>query len=812
MRKMMKTVACTTAALCFSGVAVSCGDAKEVKANPNFAGIEKAQETDYVSGGKGLTTNGYTVVFTKNEDGYGVEIKTDETLFKQEKPIELTVSQKYGLIGVRETELADAYDTVKKHEYGVSAAAKIETENGSVFLVSDLWFVSAAGVFGVSRNIEVEKQGSGELGFNSLFKLGSASVSNDIENYELTLPSLFYRDSSNIPASAIGSHLEVSALFVKETCMGMPYVLMRDKTTGNAVTISHYQPEVEGGTVLGGAHGEVNENVKYGSLGFTNDPAEGLKVGFVWPCSEGPSYYGGSGWATRFHPVTPGVKHQYKLSVIPMQDVDYNAAFTYSTLKAYGNGSAEIFDADLDAVYSSTFELLTTLYKEYGTGTVKAAGLPFAVPLDEARANPAYGNFDSPSMQMGFVGAQTSLAAQMIKYGYETDDSGMVQKGERMIDFWTGTAIYPESSALPYVWWDRYQNMQGGAPRHTGAGLPYPGFLRMLCDGMDGVMEAVKYETLNGVTPSDGWMRAVLRVSEFFLSKQEADGSLRRAYDVRTGAINTDTSDRSYQGDSKINTASVVPFFYKVSDYYEAAGNEAKAAEYSAAAQKAVEYVYDNIFIELGKYVGGTIDQHNIVDKEAGIFAMRAFTSAYIATGEAKYLTAAQHAGSFVLTFIYVYDFAVPCADEGQNTYNPFKDGGASGFSIIATGHSNSDIFSAYTFYDFYKLYVLTGDETWKDIAVFVENNSKQAMDYDGRLGFYYKGTSPEASRLYNFSYSTVDTPGIWLPWNSDACVRPMSDLEYMFGVLDVRDVDYDLTAQRAILMEYGLGGKLKMN
>lgn len=810
MKKLIKMLACSTAAICLTSVAAACGKGKEeTKGNFFLAGIEKAKETDYVSGATGLKSGEYSVVFTKKSAGYGVEIKTARgVLFLQEEPIEMSVSQKYGLIGTRESSISDGYESVKKHEYGISATAKLKTENGSVFCVSDLWFVSAEGTFGLSRNIDVEKAEASELGFNSSFKLKSVSESNDIDNYELTLPSLFYRDSSNIPSSAIGAHLDVSSLFAKETCMGMPYVLMRDKTTGHAAAISHYQPEVDGGVVLGGAHGEVNEDIRYGSLGFTNKPSEGLSAGFIWPCSEGPSYYGGTGWATRYHPIKQGVTHQYKLSVIPMENTAYNDAFTYATLKAYGAGSAALFDADLDAVYSSSFELLNTLYAENGTGSLKSAGLPFAVPLDEARKN----SFHAPSMQMGFVGAQTSLAAQMIKYGYETENQELITKGRKMIDFWVGEAAYPLSSSLPYVWWDRYENVQGGSPRYTEAGRPYPGFLRILCDGMDGIMEACKYLELGGGVVPLSWMQSVLRVSEFFLNKQEADGSLRRAYDVVSGAINTDNSDQSYQGDSKINTASVVPFFYKISDYYKAQKNDVKANEYAQAAKAAAQYVYENIFLTLGKYVGGTIDQHNIVDKEAGIFALRAFTATYIATGEEKYLAAAEHAASFVLTFIYVYDFSVPCADEGQNRYNPFKNGGASGFSIIATGHSNSDIFSAYTVYDFYKMYVLTGKQVWKDIAVFVENNSKQAVDYDGRHGFLYKGTSPEASGLYRFSYSTVDTPGIWLPWNTDACVRPMSDLDYMFGALEIERIAYGLEEQKQLLLEYGLGGKVKTN
>lgn len=812
MKKIVKAGACVTAALCMSTMFAACTD--DTGSGGNFVtdGVEKAQDSDFLEEGTGLRSGQYTLEFPDGTDGYGVEIRSNgETMFRQASPVVITVASQQGLIGIRESELASGYDSVERHEYGLAASARVESQNGSVFQVSDLWFISAEGVFNLSRNIEVESSAGGETGFSSQFTIGSASGRSDMENYDVTLPSLVYRDSSNIPSGAIGANLDVESLFAKETRMGLPYVFIRDKSTGDSVAVSHYQPEVSvGGIVGGGTHGEANENFRYGSLGYVKDALDGMSAGFVYPCKEGPVSYSGSGWTSRFHPVTVGVEHRYKLSVIPQADTEYNNAFTYATLKAYGSGMAELFDADLDMLYSVSFELLSELYNEYhdASGTLQAAGLPFAVPLDDDRPG-----FSSPSMQMGFVGAQTSLAAQMIKVGYETDDTELVRKGSNMIDFWTtDTSVWPQYNPLPYVWWDPLDNnANGGGPRMTAAGQPYPGFLRILCDGMDGVMEAYKYAQAGAGTAPAGWINAVTKVADFFYEKQQenGDGSLFRAYDVRTGAVNTDTSDASYQGSSKLNTASVVPFFYKVSDYYDSIGDAQKSKQFSDAAKWAVDYVYDNIYSTLGKYVGGTIDQHNIVDKEAGIFAMRAFTSAYIATRDQKYLTAAENAGCFVLSFIYAYDFAVPCASATQDRYNPFREGGASGFSIIATGHSSSDIFGAYTVYDFYKLYLLTENEAYKDIATFIEYNSKQAVDYDGRFGFLYAGTMPEASGLAEFNYSTVDTPGIWLPWNTDACVRPMSDLETMFGEYDIGKISLGFSEQQERLFAYGLGGKI---
>ncbi len=767
-------------------------------------GIEKATPGDFQSDSNGLASGGYSLTFPQGSGGlYGIEIAgSGAMLFHQPKPVEMTI--RGNSIGNLAT-LAEGYASIRRCDYGIAAQTSVRTVNGSEFTVYDLWFVVSEGNFGLSRNVTVVSADGRDVGFSSAIKIMSASNSGTINDYEITLPSILYRDAQGIPGSAIGSNLNVPSLFVKETRMGMPYILVRDKAGRNSVLLAHYQPEVTvNGVVGGGAHGEVNVSLQYGAFGFTNNGG-GLNAGYVYPCTEGPQYYWGSGWITRFHPVRIDVKHQYKVNIIPTAKMDSKEAFTYSTLKAYGKGSAPLFELDLEALYASSIRLLNTVYLETGTGNLKAAGLPFAVPLDEARRTTFY----DPSMQMGFVGAQTSLAAQMIKHGYKTGDNQLIERGRKMIDFWTSAVIYPSSNALPFPWWDRFENASGGAPRRTKANNIYPAFLRIICDGMDGIMEAHKFMRIKGETPPQPWMASVLRVAEFFKTKQESDGSLRRAYDASTGQINADTSEPVFQGGSKLNTAIAVPFFYKVSDYFEGIGNHQKAQEFASAAKRAADYVYDNIYMPTGKYVGGTPDNPNVVDKEAGIYATRAFASAYIATGDGKYLAAAEHAACYVLTFIYTYDFAVNSRDATVNRYNPFKTGGASGFSLIATGHSGADLFSSYTVYDFYKLYVLTGKPEYRDIAVFVQNNSKQAVDYDGRLGYLYKGTSPEASGLADFDFGTVSSPGIWLPWNTDACIRPMSDIELLFGRLDIRQINLDLNTQRSILARYGLGGKM---
>ena len=82
----------------------------------------------------------------------------------------------------------------------------------------------------------------------------------------------------------------------------------------------------------------------------------------------------------------------------------------------------------------------------------------------------------------------------------------------------------------------------------------------------------------------------------------------------------------------------------------------------------------------------------------------------------------------------------------------------------------------AYTYYEYFKLYVWTGEDFYYDFAKLAQNNSKRNLNYDGRLGYASKGLCLEAINLADFYFITSgsyenDNPGVWLPWCSIAPV-----------------------------------------
>ena len=65
----------------------------------------------------------------------------------------------------------------------------------------------------------------------------------------------------------------------------------------------------------------------------------------------------------------------------------------------------------------------------------------------------------------------------------------------------------------------------------------------------------------------------------------------------------------------------------------------------------------------------------------------------------------------------------------------------------------------------------MIGDEYFLHIARLLEKNTKQTMDYDGTLGYAYRGLQTEALRLVT---RWGDGVNLWLPWVTASALDPI--------------------------------------
>ena len=69
--------------------------------------------------------------------------------------------------------------------------------------------------------------------------------------------------------------------------------------------------------------------------------------------------------------------------------------------------------------------------------------------------------------------------------------------------------------------------------------------------------------------------------------------------------------------------------------------------------------------------------------------------------------------------------------------------------------------------------------------AQILEKNTKHTMDFDGKLGYAYRGYQTEAWGMRIPRGSGVN---IWLPWLTATSLDPLMRMKDAYGVLEIED------------------------
>lgn len=699
-------------------------------------------------------------------------------------PVWLTVAAQLTL---ETTEIRQGYDNVTMQDCAALATARVESSKGSIFVVQDRYEMAEQGVI-LQRRIEVEKTGERESGFQSVVSVESGDSAQEYEQLEYFVPSMLYKDSANItPTAAFAADTFLfDKNLVRETRSGLPMVMVRNPATGATFSIAHIADNVADELTpdTAGMMMRVDTLCRYGSIGITNLRGDSPAACFVYPYLETPKVYGSASRVERcFHPIKEGEKQEYRIHIMAARTEDYNAAMTMFYRDHYAAQPGRIAEVNIGQVYDVSVRDLRDLYAE----TTMGKGMPFAIYVDNGEA---FGvNF-----QMGFIGMQIALAHHMIRYGIENGDDDCYQKGVAMVDFWASMA--GTESGVVKVWFD------------SVSFRPYPPFLRIMTDGMEGMLDAYMAMIASGRKDGnlDAWINMVTRYAQFLVREQNEDGSFYRAYDYK-GNVYQDTNsdglrgDKNTLADSKLNSAIPIRFLVRM---YEMTGEQ----KYLEAAKRAGEFVLDVLY-PTGRYVGGTPDNPNTVDKEAGVYATYAYSALYSATGDARYLKAMEQAAVYTMSWAYTYSFKV-ANFKNIEAGVPTELGYTDGLSFIATGHSAVDSYISAMYYEMFKLYVWTEDETYRDMALFLEKNTKQTMNLDNRYGFVKESLMIEATNLATFQFHTAETRGVWLPWITAQNIEPILHMKRTFGDQSVEDFSAEhMEVLKQRLDAFGAGAKV---
>ena len=715
----------------------------------------------------------------------GVEIYKNKTLlYFNRRPVAVTVKTPFAI-----NEFYDGkYDSVEGAEDQIIACGLLELKSGSVFAFRDL-YERCGDSFRLSRRVEVQKAGE-ELGFSSKFSLFMTESAKP-EDYECFAPGCWYRHNEFAPGHIMGKDLDCEYFWFWETRCALPVFAMYHSESGESVSLSRWAADVglrdldivtsenftDPAFTIGslGMSQPKNHTLNYMYYGFeiTGDnpnPEEpqGLSIDYVYPGAEGQNpiinHYGGLDFKNKAmsfqrinHPVKEGFVQEYAVALQMAQYCGFQAMMKDSWRTVYDRMRDDLFEVDNEKFFHDSMNIFIKFTKKYGDSW----GLPFACQLPDM-------DVSSVSFQFGFVGQQPGIGYLLLRYGIEEKNQEAFEKGMGILEFWT-----------------KYGMTESGLPQmcyHPGMGdfEPYPYYTRMLADGMEAILDSYVYLHKKG-TEKPEWRTFCVKTADWLVQHQNEDGSFYRAY-YRDGSIRMD---------SKSNSPSVIRFLVQM---YLVTANES----YKAAAVRAGEWCLETIVPTL-EYRGGTCDNSDIQDKEAGIYGIFGFLSLYDLEGEERWLEAAKSAADYTETWTYAWKFPVVT----PWTRHPFNQYSISGQSII-TIFGGADVYMASCAYVYYRLYLITKDEHYLDFALFIYKNTRQSNDVDGTSGYCMRALGHESG---NFTGQKIQSHYHWLPWCTFVEAEPTARLYDTFGFYEIEKIqrleDEELAAKNRIYEYY---------
>ncbi len=709
----------------------------------------------------------------KFQDG-GVEVlKNGKALYTNRRPMFVTVKTALAVCEFYDS----AYGEVAASGSTVTATGVLTVPSGSSFAFSDT-YEQAGGGIKVSRLVKVLKAGD-DLGFSTKISF-TMTESDSPKDYNCFAPGVWYKQNEYAPDSVIGKDLDCEYFWRTETNYALPLFAMQNIASGESASLSRWAADVTmRDTGLHNAENFVDPKFTIGAIGMSkpqnktlnymyygfamrrefDTKVDGLSIDYVYPGCDGqlPSHnhYGGLDFKDKVksfrrvnHPVQVGFEQNYAVAVHFGHYDGFQPMMRETWRVAYDRLRDKLFDVDNEKHFHNCMKIFMKYARQYDQGF----GLPFACQLPDMDVSVV-------SFQFGFVGQQPGIGYQLLRYGDKEGIAEAYEKGEKILDFWAATAM--TESGLPQMCYN---------PSVRGF-EPYPHYVRMLADGIEAILDAYVYLKKKGVE-KPAWLEFCRKTADWLVNVQSEDGSYYHAYHA----------DSTMRMPTKANTPSVIRFLVQM---YLLTGDE----RYKTTALKAGEWSFEHVYQGM-EYVGGTCDNSEIMDKEAGIYAMFGFLALYDLTGEEKWLEAAVGAADYTETWTYAWTFPV----RTLLPKHPFNKYSISGQSLI-TLSVGADVYMAACSYTYYRLFLLTGDEHYLNFSEFIHKNTRQANDVDGSIGYIMPGLGHECG---NFTTQTFMSQYHWLPWATFVETEPSARLYDTFGGYEIADAQRLSPEERA--------------
>ncbi len=621
----------------------------------------------------------------------------------------------------------------------IDASADLIISGTRWLTVSDSWQATSGGI-SVTRTIDIHTQQNPDCGFAHRFVVPITALGKRPAS-QLFIPAIAYGSKQTVPKTALAADPADTITLVRADRLPYPAVAIYNPASKVYAALIH---DPDGcGSVPDEDHPELQIDARFQTpcIGIETQPAGRLV--YAMPGTEGSRTYvhGPSAENNRFvyraQPLIAGTRSTHKLRIVTGIAPQFSDVAAKVLRTAIENRLTCPASPKLTQIEQQQLDVLS----RYLSPVNGVPTLPFSVRIPDGFA------IDT-SCQFGFIGQATQAAALLLgrKDKVPTDAN---THATQLIDFFIGNCLSPQG--IPWTWFDI-----------TGPGVvrwrSYESYLRVIADGLSGILQADSAARKNGITHA-AWRPFVIKVVDKLLGYQASDGGFPRAWNHDGSVFNPSTT----------NTAHIIPLLV---DIYAIT----KQPRFHDVALLAGQHLIANQ-VATYNFVGGTPDNPDVIDKEAGVKALSALLALYDLTGDKAYIRHAVTAAGFVCSWTYFHDVRI---SDGSHDQAFPKGRGTRGSGIIATGHSGADTFSSIIWFDLLRLYVLTGDVYWHRQAIFHAYASKQLLDHDGSLGYAMPGLQNEA-----FTVAPLRGRGVrlWLPFLATTHLEPIVKASDVYSI-----------------------------